>query len=162
MKKAFLTILITFTTALAAWAGVPVKLERLIQQYKGQDGFDVVSVGPVGLTLLRGAASLSGELDREERAALKSFRGIRKLVVVDYEDCDPAVRTRFDEQVKHILSGMTLILEAKDSSDAVRIYGTENGDAVQDCILYDSDGSLIFFRGRIDMERLGELMAAQQ
>ena len=51
MKKAFLTILITCTAALTAWAGTPAKLERLVQQYKGQEGFDVVSIGPIGVSL---------------------------------------------------------------------------------------------------------------
>lgn len=152
MKKAFLTILITCTAALTAWAGTPAKLERLVQQYKGQEGFDVVSIGPIGVSLLRGAATLSGDLDREDRAALKKFRGIRKLVIVDYEDVDPAEKKRFDEKVKKLLSGMELILETKDDSDVMRIYGTDDGSAIKDCILYNNDGSLIYVKGRLDMK----------
>ena len=84
MKKTVITFLLLTATLLTAWAGKPEKLERLARQYKGEDGFEMVSIGRLGLRLFGGIAAASGDLDKEERAALKVFKGLNKLIVIDF------------------------------------------------------------------------------
>lgn len=158
MKKTVITFLLLTATLLTAWAGKPEKLERLARQYKGEDGFEMVSIGRLGLRLFGGIAAASGDLDKEERAALKVFKGLNKLIVIDFEEIPQARKATFATKVEKILSGMDLILEAKDKDEAFRIYGIDDGKNIRDCILYSSDGALFVAKGRISVDAIGKLM----
>ncbi|MBQ9701689.1 MAG: DUF4252 domain-containing protein [Bacteroidales bacterium] len=157
MKKVIIALIIALTAGMDMQAGTPARISHLVRQYKGQDGFDVVSIGPVGMKLLKGAAHLSKDLDAEDKAALKSFSGIKKLVIVDYEDASPSVKAQFNKKVEKILNGMELLMEAKDDDGTVSIYGVEDGDRLKDCVLHCHDGDLIFIKGSIDWSQLGDL-----
>lgn len=158
MKKTILSFIIALTACMSVWAGIPAKMEKLARQYKGQEGFEVVSMGRLGLSLLKGAAVISGDMDEEDRAALKMLDSIKKLLVVDFEDAPSSAKTRFASQVEKMLVGMELVMEMHDSDATVRIYGIEDGSCIKDCILYSSDGALICIDGSIEMESVGALM----
>ena len=158
MKKTILSLIIALTACMSVWAGIPAKMEKLVREYKGREGFEVVSMGSLGLSLLKGAALMSGDLDEEDRAALKMFDKIKKLVIVDFEDASSSAKSRFTNQVEKVLSGMELVMEMHDSDETVRIYGVEDGSRIKDCILYSSDGALICIDGSIDMDSVGALM----
>lgn len=162
MKKAIITFTIALVTALCTWAGNPAKLESLIRQYKGQEGFEVVSLGRLGMSLIKNAAILSGDLDEEDRVALQAFNGIRKLVVVDFEDAREERKVQFTTQLEQVLGEMELVMEMRDSGETVRVYGIDQGTSIQDCILYSSDGALIYAQGTIELQYLGDLMEMQQ
>ena len=130
MKKTVITFLLLTATLLTAWAGKPEKLERLARQYKGEDGFEMVSIGRLGLRLFGGIAAASGDLDKEERAALKVFKGLNKLIVIDFEEIPQARKATFATKVEKILDGMDLILESKDKEETFRIYGIDDGKSV--------------------------------
>lgn len=118
----------------------------------------MVSMGRLGIKLLKGAVALSGDLDEEDRAALKAFSGIKRLIIMDFEEASAQNKADFNRKVEKILDGMELILEARDSGESLRIYGMEDGEDIRDCILYSSDGALIITQGRIGLAHLGELM----
>ena len=158
MKKTVITFLLLTATLLTAWAGKPEKLERLARQYKGEDGFEMVSIGRLGLRLFGGIAAASGDLDKEERAALKVFKGLNKLIVIDFEESPQARKAAFATKVEKILDGMDLILESKDKEETFRIYGIDDGKDIRDCILYSSDGALIVTKGRFSLDAIGKLM----
>ena len=158
MKKTVITFLLLTATLLTAWAGKPEKLERLARQYKGEDGFEMVSIGRLGLRLFGGIAAASGDLDKEERAALKVFKGLNKLIVIDFEEIPQARKATFATKVEKILGGMDLILESKDKEETFRIYGIDDGKDIRDCVLYSSDGSLIVTKGRFSLDAIGKLM----
>lgn len=160
MKKAFLTLLLTTATLLSAWAGKPSQLARLARQYKHLDGFEMVSIGPLGTALLKG--TVRSAANKKDREALKVFSDIKRLLVVDFSDIQADKKATFSAKVEKILSGMDLIMEAKDDGEIVRIYGVEKGDSVQDCIIYSSDGDLVVTQGSISLNRLGDLIAATQ
>lgn len=162
MKKTILTLCIALVACVSAWAGSPAKVENLVRQYKNQEGFEVVTLGRLGISLIKGAAVLSGDLDEEDRAALKVFGRIRKLMIVDFEDAAPAVKERFSGKLEKIFRGMELVMEMRDDGETVRIYGTEQGNSITDCILYSSDGALIYAAGSIDMDKLGALMELEK
>ena len=156
MKKVIIALIIALTAGMDMLAGNPARINQLVRQYKGQDGFEVVSIGPVGMKLLKGAVHLSGDLDDEDRAALKSFSGVEKLVIVDYEEANASVKAQFNKKVEKILNGMELLLEARDNGETVRIYGQEKDGRLKDCILYSSDGGLLYMKGSIDWSQLSD------
>ena len=162
MKKTILTLCIALAACLSAWAEKPVKLENLIRQYKTQEGFEVVTMGRLGLAMVRSAAALSGDLDEEDRAALRIFRGVRKLTIVDFEAAEPSVKEHFTRKVDKILRGMELVMEMTDDGETVRIYGTEDSDSIKDCILYSSDGAIVCVSGSLDIAGLESLMKMEQ
>lgn len=156
MKKLLVTLTILLTGTLL-WAGVPAKVQTLMNEYKHHDGFDHVSIGPLGMTLMKGIVLSDKDLDAEDRAALGAFESIRRLTILDFEDAQADVKARFISKLQRILNGMDLILETKDSDSRLSIYGVDDGRTVRDCILFDPDGTLIVVRGKIGVDKLMEL-----
>ncbi len=101
--------------------------------------------------------NVSGDLDAEDRATLQALKGVKSLTIIDFGDTSEDRKKAFGAQVETILSDMELILEAKDEGDAVRIFGTEDGDRIRDIILYSRDGTLLITKGIIDVGQLGSL-----
>ena len=77
---------------------------------------------------------------------------------MDFEDASEADKTRFCQNLDRILDKMELIMEAKDSTESVRIYGVDDGKRIKDVVLLSSDGDLISVSGSIDLDQLGSLM----
>lgn len=153
MKKLILTLSVLFVSILV-WAGKPARIQTLINEYRHQDGFETISVGPLGMSFLNAVIRHSGDMDREDLEILHSFDRIKRLTIVDFEDAETSVRERFTRKVERLLSGMELILEAKDDGDRFSIYGIEDGGTVRDCILYNPGGMLLCIRGSVNLEKL--------
>lgn len=158
MKKAFITLLVALAALCSAWAGTPSKINSLARQYRSQDGFEVVQLGRLALSGIRSVALMSKDLDAEDRAALKAFKGIKHITIVDFEEASEAEKTRFCQKLDRILDKMELILEARDSTESVRIYGVDDGKRIKDVVLLSSDGDLISVSGSVDLDQLGSLM----
>ena len=159
MKKLLITLVMLLSLGTAALAGnQTTKLRSLASSYKGAEGFEIVDIGGIGLGLLKAAARASAETP-EDREALKIFNGLKRLTVVDFSDAAPEARDKFLGKAKRILSKAEMLLEAKDSGETVRIYGTTVGDGslVEDLALLASD-ALIFIRGTVRMDQVGELV----
>ena len=142
-----------------AWAGGQnAKLRSLVSSYKGTEGFEIVDLGGIGLGLLKAAARSAAE-SQEDREALKLFSGIKRLTVVDFSDAAPEVRDKFLRKANKILKGGEMLMEAKDEGETVRIYGTSSsgGDLLEDIAILAED-ALIFVRGTVRMDQVGELM----
>ena len=162
MKKALLTLIIALA-GLSAWAGNQTgKVQNLVRQFKDCEGFEVVSLGRLGTSLMKGVIRLSVDMDDEDRAALNVFTNIKSLSIVDFEDAHPGDKERFVKKLGKILDGMELIMEVSDDGDHVCFYGIEDGSKVRDCIMYSSDGCLILTEGSIDFDKLTSLMEIQQ
>ena len=161
MKKVIITIIIALATGFGAWAGKTNGIYNLVNQYRGSEGFEVVSVGRIGTSLIKGAIRLSSDMDAEDRQALSIFSDIKRIEIVNFEDSPAAVKERFTGKLERLLNKMELILEASDDGERVRIYGIEDGDRVKDCILYSSDGALIITEGGIDFDKVARLMDLQ-
>lgn len=162
MKKALLTVIIALVAGIGAWAGKPAKVHNLVRQYKGCEGFEVVSLGRVGTSLIKGVIRVSADMDAEDKAVFNAFTNIKRLAIVDFEDAQPEVKERFVRKLERILEDMELIMEANDDGEHISIYGVEDGSSVKDCILYSSDGALIITEGGIDIDKVGQLMQLQQ
>lgn len=136
------------------WAGKPAKVLTLVNQYKHNDGFETVSFGPLGLSLVKAFALSDSDLDEEDRNALRAFDKIRRICILDFGDAREEIKAQFVEKVSALLDGMELLLEAKDSSNQLSIYADDSRGVLKDCILFDPDGTLICLRGSVDVERL--------
>ena len=159
MKKILITLLMLVSLGTAAWAGEQNnQLRNLVSSYKGTEGFDVVDVGGVSLSLLKAAARTAAETE-EDRAALKLFNGLKRLTVVDFSEAAPDVKDKFLRKVNRILKGGEMLLEAKDGGETVRIYGTSSADGslLEDIAILAED-ALIFIRGSIRADQIGALM----
>lgn len=159
MKKLLLTLTILLGPAVfavsMAQAGNPAgKMQTLINTYRHEDGFDRVTVGPLGVALLKTVALADSDLDKEDREVLRAFDKIKRISILDFEDAAASVKAKFVEKAQKILSGMELILEAKDDGDRLSIYGLDKGDEIRDCILWDPDGTLICIRGSVSLDKL--------
>ena len=161
MKKALLSVIVALAAALSAWAGKPARVQNLVNQYKHHEGFEVVSLGRLGTSLIKGVIRVSSDLDAEDRAALKAFTDIKRITIVDFEDAEPGVKERFSRKVENILNDMELIMEASDDGERVKIYGVESGSQIKDCMLYSSSGTLIMTEGGIDFDKVAQLMELQ-
>ena len=154
MKKLLITLTILLTGTLA-WAGNPAaKVQTLVNEFRHNEGFDGITLGPLGLSLVKTLALSDSDMDAEDREVLKAFTHIRRLSILDFEDARPDVKERFVSRVKKILEGMELILEAKDDGSRLSIYGIDNGKEIKDCILFDPSGTLICVRGSVTLEKL--------
>lgn len=161
MKKAFFTVIAALTTLVSACAGTAASgntaLDNLVNEFKDKGGIEVVAMGPTALSLVKSAAVIAGDLDKEDRQAVKLFKGIKRLVVVDFEDMNFGPKQEFTAKLDELLGTMSLILEAKDDGDTVRIYGKEDGDLINDCIIY-ADEALIYVSGGVNMNEVNALI----
>jgi hypothetical protein len=153
MKKIALTLTLLFTAALV-WAGKPAKVQNLINEFRHYEGFESVSVGPLGLALAKAVILSDDDLDGEDRAFIKSFDSIRRISILDFEDGAAEIKERFVARVKKVLNGMSLILEMKDDGDRLSIYGNEKDGTIRDCVLFDPSGTLICVRGTVSVDNL--------
>ena len=160
MKKILITLMMLLSLGTAALAGEPhTKLRNLVSDYRETQGFDVVDIGTLGLSLLKAAARTAAETP-EDREALKLFNGLKRLTIVDFSEAAPDVKDTFLRKANRILQGSEMLMEAKDGSETVRIYGTssDDGKLLEDIALLAGD-ALIFIRGAIRAEQIGALIA---
>lgn len=88
MKKILFTLLIAFTAVSYAAAIRPGRIQTLVSEYRGTEGFDVLRVGPIGMGFLKLAVHASAGLDKEALAVLSSVRGLKGITIVDFEDAE--------------------------------------------------------------------------
>ena len=160
MKKILITLLMLLSLGTAALAGEPNRqLRNLVSDYRGTQGFDVVDVGGLGLSLLKAAARTAAD-SPEDREALRLFNGLKRLTIVDFSEAAPEVKDKFLRKVNRILRSGEMLLEAKDGGETVRIYGTSSNDGnlLEDVALLAGD-ALIFVRGSIRADQVAALIA---
>jgi hypothetical protein len=165
-------LLLLFALALlplAASAGAPAtkkvsktRITSVISEVRRQDGVEVVRLGRLGTSAIRGLVRVAAREDPDAREALAVLRGVRNLTVMEYDDCAPAVRERIARRLDAALDGSELLMEAKDEGTAMRIYGIvdERTDRVRDFVIHaPSEYALICIFGSIPMDVLGKLAA---
>ena len=160
MKKILITLLMLLSLGTVALAGEPNRqLRNLVSDYRGTEGFDVVDIGGIGLSLLKATAKSAAKTP-EDREALNLFNGLKRLTVVDFSDAAPEIKDKFLRKVSRILQSSEMLLEAKDGDETVRIYGTssDDGNLLEDIALVAGD-ALIFVRGAIRGDQVAALIA---
>lgn len=138
------------------------ELFSIVSEYSKYDGVDVFSVGSLGTSALKSLIKMSVRADGDKEAleALKIINGVKKIAIIDYEDCSSSVRNAINRKVQKALSNSDLLMEFKDDDSRMSIYGVVDGNAtkVKDFVLYDADGcSLICLFGSIPVDAVTRL-----
>ena len=164
MKKflfALFALLLLFSSSELLAKRPPVEsLKSLCQEYKGKEGFEVVNLGPMAMSLMRTAAKM--EADPDDRQAINILKGIKRMMVVDYEDSRKADRDSFNAKVEQVLKSMELLMSVMDEGETVEIYGDyDEGSALLGnvVVFMPSEGGLVAFSGSIRMEDVAALVA---
>lgn len=134
-------------------------MARLVKEFRHEEGFEVVDLGKVALSLMRAAAKPSARSDGEKET-LAAFSGITQLVIGDCSNCTESVRNAFSARVQKLLRHEEPILEARDQGDLLRIYATipPGGDELRDVIIFNaSDGNVICAFGSVPMSFLNRI-----
>ena len=120
----------------------------------------MVNLGPMAMSLMRTAAKM--EADPDDRQAINILKGIKRMMVVDYEDSRKADRDSFNAKVEQVLKSMELLMSVKDEGETVEIYGDyDEGSALLGnvVVFMPSEGGLVAFSGSIRMEDVAALVA---
>lgn len=165
MKKLLLllTLALLPLAAAARTGGDPVpksQLNAVVSEFRHYDGVEVVKLGRLATAAIRGVVRLSAASDPDARQALALMRGVKRLNVLEYENCTPEVRERINRKLTQVLNGSELLMEAKDGSSAMRMFGVvdERSGAVRDFVIHDPGScALICIFGSIPMDALGKL-----
>ena len=154
MKKIIfvtLCILITSFVSIAGNRKTDTKsIINTISNYKNVSGVEIVSVGKLGLGLVK-----------EEKAVLALLNGVNKLVVVTYEDATEEKRNELNTQLSELFNNVEKVLEFKDEEETVNIYGTssKNGKSINDLMIFiPKDFTLICALGSIKTEKIADLI----
>ena len=161
MKKILITLLMILSLGTGAQAGRAnqnPQLRNLVTSYKGTEGFEIVDLGGVALSLMKAAARSAAETE-EDRQAMALFKGIKRLTVVDFSDASDHAREAFLRKANRILDQGEMLMEAKDGGETIRIYGSSSKDEnfLEDIVLLAED-TLIFVRGTIRIDQIEALM----
>lgn len=172
MKK-LVTVLMILALCIPAIAGgkagggVPKeKILGLVQEYNHKEGFHVIRLGGIGTSLARAVAKIAikAEGGPEAAEAVKLLNDIKRVAVVEYEECNESVKNSFNSKLEGILTQSELLMEVKDSEDVVHIYGVVNEDAskVKDFVIHvPNDCALICMFGSIPMDAVAKIMEMQ-
>ena len=165
MKKFLLlaAILLPLIAPAAAGENVPKStITALISDCQRYEGVEVVQLGGLATMALKATLRLATVDDPEARQALKLITGIKRISVLSYEDCEPAIRDRISRRLDRILDGGDLLMEAKDGDDVTQIYGVvdDKTGTVRDFVMHNPTGySLICIFGSIPIDKIARVIS---
>lgn len=168
MKK-FICSIVVVMLVLPVVACAQVSKSRvvnLVQAYRGCPGFEVVNVGPLGLSLMKALARVSGETEEDEDLALvlQAADGLRGVAIVDYSEASDRDKRKFSEKAAKLFMESEKLVEIKDEGERVLMYGTsdESGKVISDFVLFAPDEcALICLFGDIPVETVMKLAEQQ-
>lgn len=168
MKRILLLLMLSLAASSGMAPGAAARtvpeqrLVNIVNGFRGTEGFEVVKVGRLGVWLMRSVAGMSeAGADPEFRKAVKVMNGVRRVVVVEYEDGPERERRLFNDRISSALRNSDLLMSVNDGGSSVSIYGTTDertGDMRDVVIFTPDDCALVCVFGRISMEAVAELL----
>lgn len=163
-KKLLLTCLLATAFCTAALAGnlSKTKLISFITECQRYEGVEVVQLGRLATGALKATVRVTAGDDPDVREALRLISGIKRISVLEYGDCDPAVRSRITRKLDHILNDSELLMETRDGNERMQIYGVVDDATgrVGDFVMHTpSSSSLICIFGSISIEQFAKIAA---
>jgi hypothetical protein len=152
MKQLYLSALVLiFGISLYAQ---PAGFDRLYYEYKGEEG--VVALRVPGF-VMKLAASMA-DLDREEKALLKSLRSV-SVLTIEEDHLYPGVNFTEEINLSNMKGGYKMLLEVHDGDEDVIIAAREKNGKMRDLIVVvgGDDNVLVHVRGRMDSDLLENL-----
>jgi hypothetical protein len=152
MKKLILSLLI-ISTAISLYAQ-PVGFDRLYYQYKGEEG--VVALKIPGF-VMKLAGSIA-DLDREEKALLKSLRSVTVLTIEESQ-LYPDVNFTEEINLSNMKNGYKMLMEVHEDDEDIIIAAREKNGKLRDLIVVvgGDDNVLVHVRGRMESDLLENL-----
>lgn len=167
MKKYIIIVLLLVVPVLTGATGrkqavSQEKLTSIINEYKGCDGFEVTKIGTIGTSAIKNLIRLSAKTEgsQDVKDALDVIKGIKKLAIVEYDNCSEDVRNRFNLKISKALESSELLMEVKDGDDQMKMYGVVNGDSseVKDFIMFSpKECALICLFGSIPVDAISRI-----
>lgn len=165
MKKILLLaaiLLPLFSPALAGGDVPKSKITSFIYDCQRYEGVEVVQLGGLATMALRASLRMAAYDDPEVREVLKLITGIKRLSVLNYEQCAPDIQGKISRKLNRMLDGSDLLIETRDGNEVMRIYGVvdDRNGTVRDFVLHTpSEASLICIFGSIPIEKLTRVIA---
>ena len=134
----------------------------VVSDYNLEQGFEVVSLGGLGLGLIRLIATAAVGTE-EEKAAIELMDNLKRVIVVVYDEAESSRKASFERKIGGILDNAEKIMEVKDEGDVVNIYGTssDDGGKIDDLIIYNpGECALICLFGSISSQKVADLIMA--
>lgn len=165
--KRILILMVLAVLPMAAWAGRPAKtasqskIESVVKEFRHCEGVEVVQLGRLATSVMKGVIRLSDISDPDLAVVLSSTKGIKRMTIFDYEDCAPELRERISRKIDRALNHSELLMEAHDDGDQFQLFGTvdERAGVVRDIVLHvPSDGALICFFGYLSMDAISSIL----
>ncbi|MGM9787645.1 MAG: DUF4252 domain-containing protein [Candidatus Cryptobacteroides sp.] len=156
MKKIFAVLALILVGALGLWAKNDIdSLTKLAKEYQNKEGFEVVNLSGFSFSVIRALSAFS-DADDESEEALKMLKGVKSMLVVDYEEAKKKDKDSFNAKADAIFKDMELLMEAQDEGELVRMYGqiSKDGKTLSDFVIYSpGEGALVCFKGKIAMDQ---------
>jgi hypothetical protein len=152
MKKLlFSAIILTFGISLIAQ---PAGFDRLYYEYKGEEG--VVALKIPGF-VIKLAGSMA-DLDREEKALLRSLRSVTVLTIEE-DHLYPGVNFAEEINLSNMKGGYKMLMEVHNGDEDVIIAVREKNGKLRDLIVIvgGDENVLVHVRGRMDSDLLENL-----
>ncbi|MEZ5070309.1 MAG: DUF4252 domain-containing protein [Bacteroidales bacterium] len=152
MKKTILLLaLVALGTGLSAQS---FQYDKIYYRYKGGEG--VVALKVPGF-VMRMAASI-GDLDREEKALLRSLRSV-SVLTIDENELYPGVNFAREFASFRGSDDTHILLEVHDSGEDVLIAAREKNGRITDLFVAvgGDDNVLVHVKGRMDRDLLENL-----
>lgn len=169
MSKKLLLFLSMLLTVSASARTVPRdetqrRISSVVSKVRHRSGVESVSLGAFGTAAVRGIAKVACASDPEISKVLRALNGIRRIEVLQYEDCAPKERERIARELEAAFEGCELLLEASDGGDSVRIFGyvDEESGKIRDFVLHaPGESSLVCLFGTLSIDVIGKLAAVR-
>lgn len=160
MKKTITALLVLIVPCIILTSGKPVSQSSLmgvIREFNGRQGFEIVKIGSLGTGLLKTIMKYSDslELDSETRQAMDVIKDVKSMAVVEYENCSPANKEKFNSRMRNILKDSELLMEVNDGGETLEMYGVmdEDSSVIRDFVMFSPDECvLVCMFGSISIE----------
>lgn len=166
MKKLFILTLLTFLASAAVFGKESRETKRseilsLISEYSFADGFEVIQVGGIGTKLIKRLIASSVDLNNpEEKAVLDLVKGINKIAIFEYGDCEDSVKERLNRKLDRLLDADNILMDVKSDGTTARIYGMVSDEGnLEDFILHSpEENAVICLFGSLSMDAISRLI----
>ena len=138
------------------------KVASVMSQYKNKTGVEVIDLGWLGTSLLKGVMRVADGNDKDTKEALMMMKGLKGISVMSYEDSEPSVKAKITSELEKALKDAELLMEVKDDGQKMRVYGSmdEKNGKVSDVALFAPDeGTFVFMSGSFNMDDIAKIMA---
>lgn len=136
-------------------------LAQTIKEFSTDPDIEIVEIGSLGTSLLKTIAKWGTIGDKDAQMAMSLMKNLKKISIVDYSSCSKDVKDRFSSKVSRLLKEDNLLMEAKDGSETMRIYATQDdkSNTLKDLVLFcPEENALICLFGSVSMEALAKVM----